>query len=327
MDVSYLPWLNGGEQSPMGKLLSVNVSLPKEIKAKGKTVRTGIFKEPVLGRVQVKTLNLEGDGQADLLAYGGEQRAVYVYSFDNYAYWEHQLNRTDFQYGQFGENFTVKGLLDRDVHVGDRFRIGTALFEVTQPRVPCYKLAIKMKEEGFYNQILRSGRLGFYLRVLEEGKVGAGDEIERVHMDPVRVNVSAINDLLYFDKENEEGMRRALRIEALSPGWRDTFEDRLAKASLGLQAEEPYRSLVVARKVPESETFTSFYLEPVDGKPLGSFLPGQFLPLKLDIPGQYKPVFRTYSLSDSPFSEYYRLSIKREPAPPDKPEGVNPIFS
>lgn len=304
----------------MPQLLSVNVSLPKEIDVKGKTIRTGIFKEPVPGRVPVHRLNLEGDGQADLLGHGGEQRAVYVYSFDNYSHWARELDRTDFQYGQFGENFTVEGMLDEQVHVGDRFRIGTALFEVTQPRVPCYKLAIKMKTEEFYSKILESGRLGFYFRVLKEGEVKAGDEIERIHADSVGMNIVEFNALMYFDKENLEGMRKALQIEALSPGWRVTFEERLAKASLSSQTEEPYRTLIVARKVPESDTITSFYLEPTDGKPLTRFLPGQFLPLRLDIPGQYEPVLRTYSLSDSPSSKYYRLSIKRELAPPDRPD-------
>ena len=160
------------------KLLSVNVSLPEEVAYKGKTVTTGIFKEPVRARVKVNTLNIEGDGQADLIGHGGEFRAVYVYSFDNYAYWERKLGRTDFKFGQFGENFTVEGMLDEDIHVGDRFRVGTALFEVTQPRVPCYKLAIKMGVEGFYSRILESGRLGFYFRVLEEGEIGAGDAIK-----------------------------------------------------------------------------------------------------------------------------------------------------
>ena len=153
------------------KLLAVNVSLPREITVKGKTVRTGIFKEPVDRRVQVKTLNLDGDGQADLIGHGGEMRAVLVYSFENYAHWETELRRTDFRFGQFGENFTVDGMLDDEIHVGDRFRIGTAVFEVSQPRVPCYKLAIKMETEGFYNRLLQSGRPGFYFRVLEKARL------------------------------------------------------------------------------------------------------------------------------------------------------------
>jgi len=302
------------------KLLSVNVSLPKEITFKGKTVRTGIFKEPVQGRLQVQTLNIEGDGQADLLGHGGPFRAVYVYSFDHYPYWESELGRKDFSYGQFGENLTVEGMLDQDVHVGDIFRIGTALFQVTQPRVPCYKLAIKMGVEGFYKQILASGRLGFYFRVLEEGEVGTGDVIERVEVDPVGMTILEINKLMYYDKDNLEGFKRSLGIEALSPGWRTTFEGRLAKADLPTTTQEPYKTLMVDRKVKESETITSFYLVAEDKEPLAGFLPGQFLPLKLDIPGQYKPVLRTYSLSDSPNKDYYRLSIKREPAPPDRPD-------
>ncbi len=304
----------------MAKLLSVNVSLPKEIVAKGKTVRTGIFKEPVHDRVGVKTLNVDGDGQADLVGHGGEFRAVYIYSFDNYAYWERELGRADFKMGQFGENFTVEGMQDGDVHVGDIFRIGTALFEVTQPRVPCYKLAFKMGVEGFYNKILESGRLGFYFRVLEEGEVGAGDTIERVKGDPIGMTIVEVNKLMYFDKDNLDGFRKTLDVKALSPGWRVTFEGRIAKAKTSAVTQEKYRTFVVDRKEPESGIITSFYLVPEDGKPLAPFLPGQFLPLKLDIPGQFKPVLRTYSLSDSPGKNYYRLTIKREPAPPDRPD-------
>lgn len=300
--------------------MSVNVSLPKEITYKGKTVTTGIFKEPVEGRVKVKTLNIEGDGQADLIGHGGIYRAVLVYSFENYTYWESELNRNDFQIGQFGENFTVEGMLDEDVYLGDRFGIGTALFEVTQPRVPCYKLAMKMDVEGFYNQILQSGRPGFYFRVLEEGEIGAGDIIEKVYDDPVGMSIVEVNDLLYFDKDNTDGARKALGVKALSPGWRTSFEDRLAKAQVSEKTQEKYRTFIVKNKVPESENITSFYLEPGDGKPLEPFMPGQFLPLKLDIPGQYKPVYRTYSISERPNPDHYRLTIKREPPPPDRPD-------
>ena len=231
-----------------------------------------------------------------------------------------ELGRSDFSFGQFGENLTVEGMLDEDVHVGDIFRIGTTLFQVTQPRVPCYKLAIKMEVEGFYGRILASGRLGFYFRVLEEGEVGRGDLIERVKVDPVGMTILELNRLMYFDKDNFDRSRESLHVEALSPGWRATFEGRLAKAKTSAAVRETLRSLIVTRKEPESESITSFYLEAQDGKPLAPFLPGQFLPLKLDIPGQYKPVLRTYSLSDSPSRDYYRLSIKREPAPPGRPD-------
>ncbi len=302
------------------KLLSVNVSLPKEITHNGKNVTTGIFKEPVDGRVMLRTLNLDGDGQADLIGHGGIYRAVYVYTFENYGYWENELGRTDFTYGQFGENLTVKGMLDDTVRVGDVFRVGGALVEVSQPRVPCFKLAIKMGIEGFEHALLSSNRTGFYFRVLKEGDVGAGDHFEQVEADRERMTVAEVNDLLYFDLGNLEGTRNALRIKALSPGWRGSFEERLAKADASGQAQEGFRTLVVDRKVPESDAITSFYLVPEDGKPLAPFLPGQFLPMRLDIPGQPRPLTRTYSLSDSANPECYRLSIKREPPPKDRPD-------
>ena len=227
------------------KLVSVNVSLPREITHKGKTVQTGIFKEAVDRRVRVGTLNIDGDGQADLIGHGGPFRAVLVYSLENYAYWEHELGQSGFEFGHFGENFTVDGMLEEDVHVGDVFRIGTAMFQVTQPRVPCYKLAIKVGIENFYSRILESGRPGFYFRVLEEGEVGAGDAIERVRLDPVELTVRRVSNLLYFDKDDLEGARTALRIEALSPGWRQSFEKRLANAQRATKSKEKYRTLVV----------------------------------------------------------------------------------
>ncbi len=309
------------------KLLSVNVCLPKEITVKERTVRTGIFKESVDRRVRVRTLNIDGDGQADLIGHGGEFRAVLVYTFENYRYWERKLDRTDFKFGQFGENFTVEGMLDDEIHAGDRFRIGTALFEVTQPRVPCYKLAIKMGIDGFYNRLLESGRPGFYFRVLEEGEVGARDPIEKVSEDPVGMSISQLSRLMYFDKDNLDGARESLRIKALSPGWRVTFEDRLAKARTAAGFKERLETFVVDRKVPEADDITSFYLVPLDGEPLSPFLPGQFLPLKLDIPAQYKPILRTYSLSDSPSRDYYRLTIKREPPPPRRPDAYPGVSS
>ncbi len=302
------------------KLLSVNVSLPKEITHDGKTVTTGIFKEPVDGRVMLRALNLDGDGQADLVGHGGKYKAAYVYTFENYGYWESELGRTDFTYGQFGENLTVEGMLDDTVHVGDVFRVGGALVEVSQPRVPCFKLGIKMGIAGFEHVLLSSNRIGFYFRVLEEGEVGAGDHIERVKIDDQRMTVAEVNNLLYFDLGNLKGARKALRVKALSPGWRGSFEERLAKAEISGQTREGFRTLVVERKVPESETITSFYLVPEDGKPLAPFLPGQFLPMRLDIPGQPRPLTRTYSLSDCANPDYYRLSIKREPPPKDRPD-------
>ena len=211
------------------KLLSVNVSLPKEAPHGSGTVSTGIFKEPVAGRVTLRALNLDGDGQADLENHGGIHRAAYAYSIENYDYWRRELGRNAFAFGQFGENFTVEGMSEDDVHIGDVFRVGGALVEVTQPRPPCFKLGIKMGMARFPKLFLASGRVGFYLRVLEEGEVGAGDTFERIESDPERVTVREMSHLLFFDPENLEGARRALRIQALSPGWRGSFEERLAK--------------------------------------------------------------------------------------------------
>lgn len=211
------------------KLLSVNVSLPKEVTYKEKTTTTGIFKEPVEGRVMLGELNLDGDGQADLNAHGGPHKAVYVYSIENYEYWKDRLGRDDFTYGQFGENFTVEGMLDEEVHIGDVFRVGDALVQVTQPRVPCFKLGLRMGLVEFPKLFHSGERVGFYFRVLEEGEVGAGDVFERVKVDPERMTVREIYHLLYFDKENVEGAKKVLCVEALSPGWRGSFEEIVSK--------------------------------------------------------------------------------------------------
>ena len=215
------------------KLLSVNVSLPKEVPYKGKTIRTGIYKEPVQGRVKLRSLNLDGDGQADLVGHGGIYKAVHVYSIENYDYWKRELRRDDFSYGQFGENFTVEGMLEDNVHVGDVFRVGTAVVEVTQPRVPCSKLAMKMGMPAFLKVFMPSERVGFYFRVLEEGEVGAGDALERVKVGPVQMTVREMFHLLYFAKQKLEGARKALRIPAMSPGWRGAFEQIVGKAQTG----------------------------------------------------------------------------------------------
>ncbi len=212
------------------KLLSVNVSSPVEVLHRGKTLATGIFKEPANRRVMLRTMNLDGDGQADLTAHGGIYKAAYVYSTENYDYWKQELGRTDFAFGQFGENFTVEGTSEDEIHVGDVFRVGGALVEVTQPRAPCYKLGIRMGLPQFVKMFLASCRVGFYLRVLEEGEVGAGDVFDRVRTDPEGMSVREMCRLLYFDPENLRGANKALRIRALSPGWRRSFVERLAKS-------------------------------------------------------------------------------------------------
>jgi len=223
------------------KLLSVNVSLPKEVPYMDKTTTTGIFKEPVSGRVLLRSLNLDGDGQADLKGHGGIYKAVYAYSIENYDYWKRELGRTDFTPGQFGENFTVERMLDDAIYIGDEFRVGRALVEVTQPRVPCFKLGIKMGMPQFPKMFLASCRVGFYLRVLEEGEVGTGDVVERVKTDPERMSVREVCHLLYFDQKNLEGAQKALRIQALSSGWRGSIEERLTKAGIPIEYSEEAR--------------------------------------------------------------------------------------
>ncbi|MBZ0302974.1 MAG: MOSC domain-containing protein [Anaerolineae bacterium] len=206
------------------KLLSVNVSKPIEIPYRGETLRTGIYKKPVPGRVMLRAFNLEGDGQADLTAHGGADKAVYAYPFEHYTAWARELKRGDFAFGQFGENFTVAGLLEDQVGIGDVYRIGGAVVEVTQPRAPCYKLAHKMGLPNFVKTFTRSERSGFYLRVLEEGEVEAGDAIERLVAEPEQMSVQAVFHLLFFDKGNVAEAERALRIPALAGAWREIIE-------------------------------------------------------------------------------------------------------
>src|SRR6476620_5398198 len=203
----------------MAQLLSVNVGRPRDIEWQGRTVHTGIWKDPVRGRCRVGRLNLDGDGQGDLAGHGGEQRAVFVYQIESYRYWQEQLKRTDFVHGQFGENFTVDGLDDDKVCIGDRYQIGSALFEVTQPRVTCYRVGIRMDEPRMPALLVQHGRPGFYFRVLEEGVVRAGDAIVKDAIGPEQMTVESVNALLYLGGHEAELLQRALRIPALSPGW------------------------------------------------------------------------------------------------------------
>src|SRR6476469_1861881 len=208
----------------MATLLSVDAGSPRNKARKGRTVHTASWKEPVRGRCRVRRLNLDGDAQGDLAGHGGEQRAVFVYQMDSYRYWERELKRRDFTLGQFGENFTVEGMADSEVCVGDRYRIGGALFEVTQPRVTCYRVGIRMDEPRMAALLVAHHRPGFYFRVLDEGEVGAGDEIIKVAEGPERLTVAAVDALLYLPGPAKGEIERALRIPALSPGWKSSFD-------------------------------------------------------------------------------------------------------
>src|SRR5437899_3461763 len=208
----------------MARLLSVNVGLPRDIAWRGRTVHTAVWKDPVQGRGMVGGLTIDGGGQGELGGHGGEQRAVFVYQIESYRYWQEQLKRTDFVPGQFGENFTIEGLPDDAACIGDRYQIGSALFEVTQPRVTCYRVGIRMNEPRMPALLTSSGRPGFYFRVLQEGEVGAGDEIVKVGEAKERMTVAEINALLYSPHHARDRLERALQIKALSPGWRSSFE-------------------------------------------------------------------------------------------------------
>ncbi len=270
----------------MAKLVSVNVGLPRDVSWHGETVHTGIWKESVPGRRVVRRLNLEGDGQGDLAGHGGENRAVMVYQTSSYRYWEAQLHRNDFTFGQFGENFTVDGLPDDEVCVGDRYRIGSALFEVTQPRVTCYRVGMRMDNPAIPAMLVSHHRPGFYLRVLEEGDVGAGDEITKVADGPERMTIAAIDALLYLPGHPRELLERSLRIPALSPGWKTSLQALLnGDSGLAPPAAPPpawpgFRPLRVSRVDRECKGVKSLSFEPVDGATLPAALPGQFLVLK-----------------------------------------------
>jgi ferredoxin-NADP reductase/MOSC domain-containing protein YiiM len=306
------------------RLLSVNVGLPRDVPWRGGTVRTAIYKWPVTGRRRVRRLNVHGDGQADLVGHGGEHRAVYVYDRSAYGHWAEFLDRDDLSYGQFGENFTVEGMPDDEVCVGDRYRIGGAVFEVTQPRVTCYKVGLRLEEPRMPALLYSHGRPGFYLRVLDEGDVGAGDEVERIAVGPEAMSVREMSALLYLPGHSPAGLRRALAIPALSEGWRGSFRalleqhERGAAGNHGLAppstppAWPGLREFRVAAAAPESASVRSFVLEPVDGEALPEFLPGQFLALKLQPPEATAPLLRSYSLAAPSDERRYRIAVKRE---------------
>jgi ferredoxin-NADP reductase/MOSC domain-containing protein YiiM len=311
----------------MARLLSVNVGLPRDVAWKGRTVHTGIWKTPVNGRCQVRWLNLEGDGQGDLAGHGGEQRAVFVYQIESYGYWQNRLKRTDFVHGQFGENFTIDGLPDDAVCIGDRYQIGSALFEVTQPRVTCYRVGIRMNEPRMPALLTSSGRPGFYFRVLEAGDVGAGDEIVKVGEATERMTVAETNALLYSPDHPRDRLQRALRIAPLSPGWHSSFaallqsqtkagasgNAALAPAAAAHPAAPGFRRLVVAAIDEECADVLSLTLQNPDGQPLPSALPGQYVVLRLRRTAEDVPFFRSYSLSGPVSAERYRISVKLEP--------------
>ena len=311
----------------VGSLLSVNVGLPQDVAWHGQTVHTAVWKRPVDGPRRVRRLNIDGDGQGDLAGHGGEHRAVFVYQIGSYGYWQQQLGRADFSYGQFGENFTVDGLADDQVCIGDRYRIGEAVFEVTQPRVTCYRVGIRMGDPRIPALLVSHHRPGFYFRVLREGAVQAGDDIVQVGAGPEAMTVAEVDALLYLPGHPRQRVARALRIPALPDGWKASFKGMLgqpetpggAAGNAGLAAVSPppawpgFRSLAVTALERESDSVVSVRLADPGGAALPPALPGQFLTLRLPASPGAPPLLRNYSLSGAPGAGSYRISVKREP--------------
>ncbi len=273
-----------------------------------------------------RKLDIDGDAQADLEGHGGEHRAVFVYQMDSYHYWENLLGRNDFTFGQFGENFTVEGLPDNEVCIGDRYRIGDAIFEVTQPRVTCYRVGIRMNEPRMPALLVQHHRPGFYFRVLQEGEVGAGDDIVKMTDGPERISVADVDALLYLPGHSSEQLQRALRVPALSKGWQSSFRAMLqqdlssktAAGNPGLAYEEQapawpgFRQMRVVNIHKESDSVTSLILTPIGGQHLPVCQAGQFVVLRLLVDPGKPPVLRSYSLSDLPVADHFRISVKSE---------------
>ena len=304
------------------RLVAVSVGLPKNVDWHGKTVFTGVFKDPVEGPRRVGRLNVEGDGQGDLAGHGGEQRAVFVYQLDSYRHWERELERDDLVHGQFGENFTVEGLSDDEVCIGDRYQIGTGIFEVTQPRVTCYRVGIRMNDPRIPALLVSHHRPGFYFRVLQEGVVEAGDEIIKLATGPEAMTVAEVSGLLYLPGHPRQQLIRALRIPALSAGWQGSFRAMLdgdtEPGNAGLASASPpaawpgFRPLAVTAIKRESDSVISIRLEDPAGKKLPPARAGQYLTVRINPDQAQRPLLRNYSLCGQPDASYYRIAVKHE---------------
>jgi ferredoxin-NADP reductase/MOSC domain-containing protein YiiM len=304
---------------PVAKLVSVNVGMPKDVQWQNKTVRTGIWKEPVQGPVMVRRLNIDGDGQGDLAGHGGEQRAVMVYQTESYDHWTTFLARDDLRPGRFGENFTVTGMTDSEVCIGDRYRIGEAEFEVTQPRVTCFRVGMRLGEPDMPNLLVAHHRPGFYFRVITEGRVRSGDAIVRTRRGRHELSVADVDALLYLPDRNIERVAKAVDVPALSPGWQQSFRDMLAAHAAAPTTPpigtEPgwsgFRPLRVSATHHETDDVLSIRLEPADHTRLPTPLAGQYLTVRIPAAGAPAPL-RSYSLSGDRSAGHYRISVKRE---------------
>lgn len=309
------------------KVISVNVGIPRKIEWNGQQIETSIFKYPVEGKVRVRRLNLDGDVQADKAAHGGEHRALMVYQKESYEFWRQKLLRNDLQYGQFGENLTVEGLADEDVCIGDRYQIGTAIFEVTQPRVTCFKVGISIGVPEMPALLVAQRRPGFYFRVIEEGQIAAGDEIYKVADGAEHMSVADIDALLYSALHPADKLEKALKIPALSLGWHGSFRDledgfkQGIAGNRGLSGQTQtfawsgFRQLIVMQIKQESLGILSFKLGAADSASLPTYFAGQYIALRLPAGPGKKTIIRMYSLCGPPDSGYYRIAVKLEGGP------------
>lgn len=296
----------------MPTLHAVNVGLPRDVPWRGRTVHTGIFKTTVSGPVVARRLNLDGDGQGDLHGHGGENRAVLVYQIEAYDHWKSHLGRDDLRAGAFGENFTVSGLPDDEVCIGDRYRIGEALFEVTQPRVTCFRVGMRLDEPNLPQLMVSHGRPGFYLRVLHEGRVQAGDDIVLTERGRNQLTVAEVDALLYLPDRDPDRLRLALDVAALSPGWKESFRDLLDPPvePTGAPSWDGFMPLRVVDVHHETPAVMSIELGA--DKPLPVAKAGDHLVVRATGAGDPPPL-RSYSLSGDSTAGTYRISVKREP--------------
>jgi ferredoxin-NADP reductase/MOSC domain-containing protein YiiM len=304
----------------MAKLVSVNVGMPQDVPWRGRTVHTGVWKNPVSGPRMVRRLNIDGDGQGDLAGHGGEQRAVLVYQLESYRYWQEFLGRDDLEYGAFGENLTVDGLSDHEVWIGDRFQVGAAEFEVTQPRVTCFRVGLRLGEPRLPSLLVAHRRPGFYLRVITEGHIAPGDTIVRTRRGPHGLSVAEVDGLLYLPDPDATRLRDAIDVPALSPGWHGSFvtmlegeHERAAPAGVPVTAPPAwtgFRSLTVADVIAESDAVNSYVLAADEALP--GFEAGQFVTVRLPAAAGDPIPVRSYSLSGGADGGRYRISVKQE---------------
>lgn len=307
----------------MARLVSVNVGLPKDVLWKGRTVHTGAWKAPVAGPRMVRRLNIDGDGQGDLGGHGGENRAVLVYQVASYDHWATVLGRDDLMPGAFGENLTIDGLPDDEVCIGDRYRIGDVVLEVTQPRVTCYRVGMRLGEPHMAALLVSHHRPGFYCRVLAEGELAAGQDVVKIEDGPQQVSVAEIDALLYLPGHPRDALERAASIPALSQGWKTSLQSLLEQDAktgnsglTGVASPPPawpgFRRLEVTAVREESRNVRSVSLADPTGAALPKWLAGQSIVLRLPVNRDGPPLVRNYSLSNEPGAAEYRIAVKRE---------------